>query len=526
VTDAKKTTISDWSRRDWFRMSGTAAAANFLAALPGTAAATLPVRGEGPEVYTRAGVRPFISCTATTTINGGSSQPPEVLDAVFQAGHYHVNLDELMAEVGPRIAKLLQVDAAMVSSGAAAAMTCGTLACVAGGDPEKIQQLPDTTGLKDEVIVPSWSRSIYDHAVRSTGVKMIEVTTLDDLEQAFGPKTVMATALSSILWQNGPFSLDQLVAAAHKRNIPVLIDDAGGLPVPPHPVLSHGVDLCAHSGGKVIRGPQGAGLLLGREDLVRAAFINSAPHHAFARAMKVTKEEIMGMLAAVEYLVTTRNPEAEEREWMSWYGHIKDRVSEIEGVTGEIEDFDWKRFGYHPRLVVQWNPEKIGLTAGDVEQMLLDGEPRVRIPPSGAGHSFVIRGASMYAGEYKLVADRLVEIFRAAPPARAKPPLAPPTADIGGDWDATLEFVVGSAEHELHFDVQGNELGGNHTGRIAHGPIEGTIDGADVRFRASGRYEGTSIRYRFSGLLEGGEMSGVVDLGEYGTGSWRARRRS
>ena len=132
----------------------------------------------------------------------------------------------------------------------------------------------------------------------------------------------------------------------------------------------------------------------------------------------------------------------------------------------------------------------------------------------------------MYAGEYKLVADRLVEIFRAAPPARAKPPLTPPVADISGDWDAEVEFVVGSAEHEFHFDVHGNELGGNHTGRITHGPIEGTIDGADVRFRASGPYEGTSIRYRFSGLLEGDEMSGVVDLGEYGTGSWRARRRA
>ena len=526
MTPLNKTMTSTWSRRDWFRISGTVAAANFVTVLPGTAAATLPVRGQGPDVYSRIGVRPFISCTATTTINGGSSQPPEVLDAIFQAGHYHVNLDELMAKVGPRIAKLLKVDAAMVSSGAAGAVTCGTLACVAGGDPEKIQQLPDTAGLKNEVIVPRWSRSIYDHAVRSTGVKMIEVETLDDLERAFGPKTAMATAQSSILWRHGPFSLDQLVAAAHKRNIPVLIDDAGALPVPPHPVLSRGVDLCAHSGGKVIRGPQSAGLLLGREDLIQAAFINSAPHHAFARAMKVTKEEIMGILAAVEYLVTTRDPEAEEREWISWYGHIKDRVSAIAGVSGEIEDFAWERFGYHPRLVVRWDPEKIGLTAGDVEQMLLEGEPRIRIPPSGAGHSFVIRGASMYAGEHKLVADRLVEIFREAPPAKAEPKASPPVSDVSGHWDAELEFVVGSTEHEFQLDAQGNRLLGMHVGRITHGPIEGTIDGAKVQFRSSGRYEGTSIRYRFSGTIQGDEMSGEVDLGEYGTGTWKARRRA
>ncbi len=520
---AMKSTLS---RRDWFRIGGTAALAPFATTMTSAGAAPLPTRGQGPDVYSRIGVRPFISCTATTTINGGSSQRPEVLDAIFQAGHYHVNLDELMAKVGPRIAELLKVEAAMVSSGAAGAVTCGTLACLAGGDPEKIQQLPDTTGLKNEVIVPRWSRSTYDHAVRSTGVKMIEVETLTDLEKAFGSKTVMATAQSSILWQRGAFSLKQLVEAAHKRNVPVLIDDAGALPMPPHPVLSYGVDLCAHSGGKVIRGPQSAGLLLGREDLIRAAFINNAPHHTFARAMKVTKEEIMGILAAVEYLVTRRDPVAEEREWMSWYGHIKDRVSQIPGVGGEIEDFAWKRFGYHPRLVVKWDPSKIGLTAGDVEQMLLDGEPRIRIPPGGNGHSFVIRGPAMYAGEYKLVADRLVEIFRNAPPAKAERKPAPPVSDLSGHWDVELEFVVGSAGHEFHLDVKGNQLTGMHIGRITHGPLEGTIDGAKVEFRSSARYEGTSIGYRFGGTINGDEMTGEVDLGEYGTGKWKASRRS
>lgn len=525
MTPWNQTMKATLSRRDWFRIGGTAAFAPLVTSMTSAVAATLPTRGQGPDVYSRIGVRPFISCTATTTINGGSSQPPEVLDAIFRAGHYHVNLDELMDKVGPRIAELLKVEAAMVSSGAAGAVTCGTLACLAGGDPEKIQQLPDTTGLKDEVIVPRWSRSIYDHAVRSTGVKMIEVETLADLEKAFGPKTVMATAQSSILWEKGPFSLKQFVEAAHKRNIPVLIDDAGALPVPPHPVLSHGVDLCAHSGGKVIRGPQSAGLLLGRKDLIAAAFINSAPHHAFARAMKVTKEEIMGMLAAVEYLVTTRDPEGEEREWMSWYAHIKDRVSEVPGVSGEIEDFAWKRFGYHPRLVVQWDPAKIGLTAGDVEQLLLDGEPRIRIPPSGAGHSFVIRGAAMYEGEHRLVADRLVEIFRGAPAPKPERKPAPAVSDLSGHWAVELQFVVGSAEHEFHLDVKGNRLSGMHVGRLTHGPLEGTIDGAEVRFRSAAPYEGTSIGYRFDGTISGDEMAGQVDLGEYGSAKWKARRR-
>src|SRR5687767_899886 len=159
----------------------------------GAPATTLPSRGSGPEIYSLFGVKPFINCTSTYTINGGSAMLPEVIEAMNNAAFYPVNLDELMEGAGRRIAELLQVEAAMVSSGAAGAMTCATLACVAGTDPEKMQQLPDTAGLRNEVIVPRWSRSIYDHAVRSTGIKMIEVETLKDLEAAFSLRTAMAT---------------------------------------------------------------------------------------------------------------------------------------------------------------------------------------------------------------------------------------------------------------------------------------------------------------------------------------------
>ena len=517
-------TFSSLTRRDWFRVGSVATAGSFAGAFPAGSAATLPTRGRGTDVYTRLGVRPFISCTATTTINGGSSQFPEVVEAIYQAGHYHVNLDELMAAAGPRIAELLQVDAAMVSSGAAGAVTCGTLACLAGGDPEKIQQLPDTTGIRDEVVVPRWSRSIYDHAVRSTGAKMVEVETLDDLEKAFGPQTFMAAAQSSILWGKRRFSLEQFVAAAHKRSVPVLIDDAGGLPAPPHPVLSKGVDLVAHSGGKVIRGPQSAGLLLGRKDLIQAAFTNSAPHHAFARAMKVSKQEIVCMLAAVEHLVTKRDPAAEEREWMSWYRHIGDRVSQVSGVSSEIESYEWDRFGYVPRLRIHWDPKEIGLTARELHRTLLDGEPRIMIPPGGEGHSTVIRGVAIYPGEYKLVAERLYEVFRGAPPGKPDLKLTPPAVSVSGPWNVKLTFGVGAAEHELHLDVAGNELSGVHIGRITHGVIQGSVSGEAIEFRSSGRYEGTSISYRFHGTIRPDRMSGDVDLGEYGTAKWEARR--
>ena len=165
---------SETSRRTLFRAGFVSRLASLLG-LAAPAAVPIPVRGSGPSVYQRFGVEPFINCTSTYTINGGSRQLPEVIAAVEQASHYHVNIDELMSKVGPRLAELLGAEAAIVSSGAAGAVTCGAAACIAGGDPEKMQKLPDITGMKRECVVPKWSRSYYDHAVRATGAPFLNV---------------------------------------------------------------------------------------------------------------------------------------------------------------------------------------------------------------------------------------------------------------------------------------------------------------------------------------------------------------
>jgi hypothetical protein len=199
------------SRREFVSLSS--AAATPLPVPVADKQTGLPLRGGGPGVYTRADVRPYINCTALATINGGSAQLLEVIEAIHQASYYHVNLDELMAKVGPRIAKLLDAEAALVSSGAAGAVACATLACIAGGDPEKIQQVPNTRGLKNEVVIPSWSRITYDQAIRSVGAKIVEVTTLADLDKAFGPKTAMASGLIHV------GEMEQYAAAAHRRCI-------------------------------------------------------------------------------------------------------------------------------------------------------------------------------------------------------------------------------------------------------------------------------------------------------------------
>ncbi|HZO57691.1 MAG TPA: aminotransferase class V-fold PLP-dependent enzyme [Bryobacteraceae bacterium] len=493
------------------------------------AASSLPVRGSGPDIYSLIGVKPFINCTSTYTINGGSAMLPEVIEAMNSAAFYPVNFDELMEGAGKRLAELLHVEAAMVSSGTAGAITCATLACVAGGDPEKMQQLPDTTGLKNEVVVPRWSRSVYDHAVRSTGVKMVEVETVKDLEEAFGPKTAMATGQINLAAEGNPFTLEQFVAVAHKHGVPVVLDVADRLPLVPNPYLSRGADLAAYSGGKIIRGPQTAGILLGRKDLVDAAFMNSAPHHAFARAMKVSKEEIVGMVKAIEMLRSgKRNRDAEDKEWRSWFLHITNTVSKVPGVSGEIIEPKDKQ--YYPTMKVVWDKNKIGITAGDVGKQLLNGEPRIMthagLSEGNQANEMLLRPVAMWADEYKIVADRIHKILSEAPGPRAKPQYAPPAGNVAGLWEAEISFKVGSTRHTFYLDADANQISGQYTGRLVKGSLKGHIDGNTVEFTGGGRYEGTSLRYTYEGTFEGKRMSGTVDLGEYGKASFSATRKT
>jgi L-seryl-tRNA(Ser) seleniumtransferase len=451
------------------------------------AANAFPVRWQGPEIYSRFGVKPFINCTSTYTINGGSAMLPEVIEAMNSASFYPVNIDELMEGAGKRIAELLQVESAMVSSGAAGSMTCATLACVAGGDPEKMQQLPDTTGIKGEVIVPRWSRSVYDHAVRSTGVKMIEVDTLDDLEKAFGPRTAMATGQINLAGEGNPFTLEQYVAAAHKRGVPVVMDVADRLPLVPNPYLSRGVDLVAYSGGKIIRGPQTAGMLLGRKDLVAAAFMNSAPHHAFARAMKVSKEEVAGMVRAIELLRTgKRNRDAEDAEWRAWFRHITDIVTKVPGVSGEI--IEPKDKAYYPTMKVVWDPKKVGITAGEIGRMLLEGEPRIMthagLKEGDQSSEMLLRPAAMWAGEYKIVADRLHEILSKAPGPRTKPTLRRSGGRLlSGMWEAgnSPSRLARRKHYVLSRSVRGTRSAWQYTGRTDLRVPEGAC-GAEPRW--------------------------------------------
>lgn len=501
------------NRRQIFRHTGGGLLAGLLGRSAAQAAAT-----QQPNIYERLGVRPLINCKGTFTIISGSQSLPEVKRAMDEASRSYVHLDELMDAVGHRLAELTKAEWGMVSAGCAAALTHATVACIAGSNPEKMQRIPDLSGLRNEVVMPKPSRNVYDHAIRMTGVKMVTPGTREEYLAALRPSTAMVALLGEAIAQH-PMPLAEMTEAARKRGIPVIVDAAAERLTIPNVYLAAGADMVAYSGGKCLRGPQCAGVLLGRKDLLQAAWINSAPHHAFGRSLKVGKEEIMGMLAAVEAW-TRRDHDAEWKQWESWLGTIRERVDSIPTVRTEIQQPKGPS-NYAPQLRISWDAEKLGITGDELADLLLNGNPRIIIP---AGQSYAtVMPYMMMPGDDKIAAARLREVL-SNPPRRQRPESGGAPASIGGQWDAEITYLRGVAVHNLFFEQSGSKLGGNHRGEFLGGDLTGSVDGNRVKFRSSHRYEGTSIGYQFEGTVNDGRMRGTVDLGEYGKAEFVARR--
>jgi L-seryl-tRNA(Ser) seleniumtransferase len=259
--------------------------------------------------------------------------------------------------------------------------------------------------------------------------------------------------------------------------------------------------------------------------LVRAAWANSAPHHAFGRAIKVSKEEIAGMLRAVEIWSTQRDIKGDFKEWESWYAHITEQITRVPGVKTEVRGP--ARGGPFPTLNVSWDPAKVQLTAGEVGRKMLEGEPRIMTHAEGEGHSFLIRPVALKPDQYKIVAQRLTEVLRSTPETRREEasPAAPAT-EIAGVWNANIQYEVGSAQHKLQLTTNGNSVSGSHAGWAYKGSVAGSIDGSRVDLRSTMPCEGTHLTYRFTGTVAGDQMSGEVSLGEYGRARFTARRNT
>src|ERR1700723_3621865 len=280
------------SRRDLIRASCALPAAGLLESVSRPLRASAPPRPTPTtDVYASIGVRPIINCDHVKTVLGGSLVLPEVMRAMESASHSFVQLDELMDAVSTRLAALVGSEACIVTSGCAGAIAHGTAACIAGGDPEKLRRLPNLAGLKSEVIIPRYSRNLYDQAVRMVGVKVIEVDTPEALAAACSEKTAMIYMLGindlGVSWlgdkipaQFATLNVKTIVDIARPKNIPVFVDSAAEGLTKPDTYLQRGATFVGYSGGKVMRGPQCSGLLMGRADLVKAAWINRAPPHS------------------------------------------------------------------------------------------------------------------------------------------------------------------------------------------------------------------------------------------------------
>jgi uncharacterized pyridoxal phosphate-dependent enzyme len=395
-----------WSRRRFLEIvSGLPIVGGIFEAhtIPAAAAAR-----SGRDYFRELGVRPFINAAGTYTAMTASLMPDEVMEAMGYASRHYVMLDELHDKVGERIAALLQCQAAMVTSGAASALTLGTAAVLTGTDRQKIIDLPNLAGMKGEVIIQKSHRFGYDHAVRNCGVRLVEVETREELERAVNEQTAMMLFYNNNN-KEGRIQDEEFVQLGKKYGIPTFNDAAAD--VPPVDNLTKytrmGFDLVAFSGGKGLRGPQSAGLLLGRRDFVTAARLNAPPNgNTIGRGLKVNKEEMIGMLAALE-LYLAKDHAAEQREFEARAEAIRSSVAAIPGIKAET--FVPDVANHVPHVRISWDPAAKGITSTDVVNALRAGEPS--IGTRSEGDTVVVGVWMMRKGEEKIAARRLREVL-------------------------------------------------------------------------------------------------------------------
>lgn len=373
--------ILDSSRRNFIRLAAAAPLLSQIFAKNVFASAASAMGKSRQNVYSRLGVKTVINCRGTWTYLSGSLEFPEVQAAQREAAEYFVNIFELQHAASRRFAELTGAEAGMVTSGAAGAMASATAACIAGSDSKHIWQLPDTTGLKHEVIMMG-GRSAFDNAIRLTGAKLVLAENPDELAATINDNTAMiyTTHLGD--------DLEKENAIAKKSQVPMLLDDAAGIPPIENIKLyaKMGLDMYTFSGGKGLRGPQCTGLLLGRKDLIEAALLNTSPWEgAVCRAMKVGKEEIVGLLTAVETWMKT-DLNALNREWNARVERIATLVKTVPGLETDISiPTDGNRY---PTLHVSWDEAKWGYTVKDCVQALRMGDPVIEI--AGADNPSIV----------------------------------------------------------------------------------------------------------------------------------------
>jgi uncharacterized pyridoxal phosphate-dependent enzyme len=409
-----------WTRRSFMGTLGLVGGAMlnprklFAASTPGGAADTkITAFGETGNVYEELGVATVINGQGTMTMLGGSLPRPEIEAVMALAGKHFCNIPELEVAAGNRISQMLKLPegyTALVTSGAAAAMQSGLAGILTGDNETFIQQLPDLTGMKSEVIIQKSHRNGFDHQLRNTGVKLIEVETREDLHRAVNPKTAMMH-FSNFANATGHIKVDEWVKLGKEYKVPCFNDAAADTPPVSHlwDYANMGYDLIAFSGGKAIRGPQCAGLLIGRKDLVGYALLNNSPHEdTIGRSQKVGKEEIVGMVKALEVYLK-EDHEALNKEWWRRLDAISAEITRVAGVSTSFSVPDVAN--HVPHMEIHWDPRRISLTSQDALKLLREGRPAIVLGRNQTGLG--MNSFQLQAGEEKIIADRLVQVFRA-----------------------------------------------------------------------------------------------------------------
>ena len=377
--------------------------------------ASEPVFAEPPaptrDLFKELGVTRVINAGVTMTFLSGSLMMPEVLEAINSTSHDFANMYELQDKVGAKMAEMLQCEAAMVTSGAACALLLGTAAAITGTDQEKIKLLPNLPGPRPEVIMQKTHRYLFDQAITTTGARIIEIEGNDEMEKAFNSNTVLALFFNAAA--SSSVTREDFIAICKKHQIPSFIDAAADVP-PVENLFKYqkmGFDLVTFSGGKMIRGPQSAGLLFGRKDLIEAAKLNHSPHEApIGRPMKVNKEEIFGMYAALKSYLE-RDHKKEWQGWLDRISRIKSQVETIATVKGETH-VDPGPANAFPSLHLTWDQQKVKTTPKDVLDQLKNGTPS--IVANGDDKVLSIGVVLLRPDQVNVVARRVKEILSKA----------------------------------------------------------------------------------------------------------------
>jgi D-glucosaminate-6-phosphate ammonia-lyase len=371
-----------------------------------------------PAIYRRLGVRPIIHASGTTTRYGGSLLRPEALETMREASTTLVNLDELNEAAGAAIARMLGAEAAFVTAGASSGLILQAAACIAGADPAKITRLPEMQGMRNEIVIQRAHRFAYDQAYRVAGGVLVEIglarrTQPFELEAAIGERTAaVAYLVSPFTSPPGVLTLEQVIAISHKRGVPVIVDAASMLPPRENltKFLRLGADLVSFSGGKGIRGPQSTGILTGRRDLVRAVALNASPNQALGRAAKTSKEEICGLVTALECFMA-EDEKAEMKRYTDVCATIVEALGEIPGLRAVVEQDPVNRV--LPHAVIYFTPDWVGPSGHAVQVALAQGEPHIYVQQGahqgGYFDEIAIDPINLQPGDEAVIAARLRE---------------------------------------------------------------------------------------------------------------------